>query len=148
MNLVAMKGMSFESPWLHSKVELLRDDHRCVCLVTVNLPGPAPTGVDIAIILWRSLLNCLTSVLLEYLHLREVEFVTRFRDDVHQLVPSCNLRDYLIPSGLFAASNHDTITCGRLLDGNPGRSPHLHALRAQHLARFGVFAKARDQRLP
>jgi len=141
-----MKGMSFESPWLHSKVELLRDDHRGVCLVTVNLPGPAPTGVDIAIIIWRSLLNCLSSVLLEYLHLRKVQFVARFRYNVHQLVPSCNLRDYLIPSGLFAASNHDTITCGRLLDGHPGLSTHQHALWAQYLAGFGVFAKARDQR--
>lgn len=94
------------------------------------------------------LLYRLSCVLLEYLHLREVQFVARFRDYVHELIPTCNLRDYLIPSGLFAASYHDTITCGRLLDGHPGLSPHQHALRAQHLAGFGFFAKSRDQRLP
>ena len=70
------------------------------------------------------LLNCLSGVLLEYLHLREVQLVARFRDYVDQLVPSGNLRDYLISSGLFAASNHDTIACGGLLDGHPGLPPH------------------------
>jgi hypothetical protein len=68
-----MKGMSLESPRLHSKVELLGDYPRGVWLVTAHLPRPAPSGVDVAIILWRSmLLNRLSSVLLEYLHLREV----------------------------------------------------------------------------
>jgi hypothetical protein len=125
VNLVAMKDMSFEIPRLHSKVELLGDDHRGVCLVTAHVQRPAPVGENIAIILWRSLLlNRLISVLLEYLHLREVKLVARLGDNVHQFVLACNLRDDLIPSGLFTASNHDTITCGRVLDGHSRLSPH------------------------
>ena len=120
-----MKDMPFESSWLHSKVELLGDDHRGVCLVTAHIQRPAPVGKDVAIIVWRSLLLYrLISVLLEYLHLGEVQLVARLRHYVHELVLPCNLSDDLIPSGLFAASNHDTITCGRALDGHSGLTPH------------------------
>ena len=125
MYLVTMKDMPFESPRLHSKVELLGDDHRGVCLVTAHIQRPAPVGKDVAIIVWRSLLLYrLISVLLEYLHLREVQLVARLRDYIYQLVLPCNLRDYLIPSGLFPTSNHDTIPCGRALDGHSGLSTH------------------------
>ena len=147
MNLVAVKGMSFEGPWFHSKVELLGHDHRGVCLVTAHIQRPAPVREDIAIILWRSmLLYRLISVLLEYLNLREVQLVARFRHNVDQFVLTCNLCDDLITSGLFAASNHDTITSGRVFEGHSGFSPHQQALRAKHLAGFSVFAKARDYR--